>query len=278
MNETGVEVQEGPKIETNFSPKFFSETWPKLGGVEVADSVIAASSPKERCTILWNSLTPSLELLGRQFNLPFTKTLGESDGDFFRKINEALHCDDEHIDNNQQKMSIWPSVAKETGLINCTLGSQIEGYVLEKAGYGVEFGMPGPMSHAVIIAEDEAGEKFYLDSANGIIEKISGVKVIGGVKTYLIETNDPRIPYRLIPVCALAESVATTIWNLASLREDAKTNSEFVKYAEGFGVQEGMAYGDWALYNLLPRWSNVAQHPEWLKEKQESSERIDRNR
>ncbi len=56
-------------------------------------------------------------------------------------------------DKELMKWSMWASVANETGTTNCSLGSQVFLRLLENAGYGVEYGTPGPLTHSIAFAK-----------------------------------------------------------------------------------------------------------------------------
>jgi len=262
------------QIKNFFKDEFFLKIWPRLGGKKISWALFESQTPINKATMLWNSLTPSINLLFKKISLPLRNDPNETDENYFKRVTSKIYEKNLKLDSIHQKFSIWPSVALETGGANCSLSSQAQGLFLQKLGYKVEFGLPGPMSHAVIFVEDRERDKYYLDPANGTMCKVVGEEEIEGIKTYLIKPEDERIPFRRVPVCSLEESIATTIWNLASLKQDAVNNVESASLVKRFGVERDIPYGDWTLDNLLPTWRKLKQHPVWEQEERESSERI----
>ena len=243
-------------------------SWPHICGQEL-DASFNLDDSEMLASALWNTLTPQIDAYIKQYGLVTGKNMAISDEMYFQSLMTAMY------QLNQGNMeasawSAWPAVALDTGVTNCSLGAQVAGQALRRAGYAVEYGMPGPLTHAVIFARDAGGAVFYLDPANGAIARVTAEGQIGTVTCYQIETDDERIPFRLVPTCSLEQSVATTIWNLASLR----ASGEQVQLAERLQIDGQAPYGDWARDHIIPVWKGLASDPRMQREHEESGRRI----
>ena len=89
------------------------------------------------------------------------------------------------------------------------------------------------------------------------------------------------MPFRLVPVCFLEESTATSVWNLNSLKKaaqldtvDGYTSTTAQTLVSRFDVEDEIDYGSWARDNILPRWKKMETRPVWQEEMKSSGERI----
>ena len=267
--------------EKYFQEIFFQKVWPKLTGIENIPNINdVQGNPEKIAGRLWESLAPALDAYITKYNLPVTKDARQTDDEYFSALVAKMYQLNERVAGHGGWENVWPKTAIEIGATNCALGSQVLGRALQKAGYEVEFGMPGPESHAVALAKKSDGRKVYLDQANGVMVDIAGEQSVHGVKAYRIETDNKNIPFRLIPVCSLEKSTAATVWNLASLRKSAASpregrfHTQALKLMDRFGLDWKISYGDWAKRTILPEWKGLLRRPEWKKEQEESSARI----
>ena len=264
--------------EFYFQETFFIEVWPKMCGTEVGDISEQFKDSRQLAETLWQSMISTIDQYIIQNN--FTLDLKVTDGQSFRALVDKMYTINQQ-NATQTEWSAWPVVSLETNVTNCSFGSQVLGRILQKANYKVEYGMPGPMSHAVIFAEARDGKIYYLDQANGVAVEVAGVLDVDGIKAYRIETEDEKIPFRLVPVCSLEESTANTIWNLNSLRqtaifdkEDGIKDNMAQRLVQEFGLNSDINYSSWAIDHILPKWKNIRNHPTWQKETIESGQII----
>ncbi|OIP97151.1 hypothetical protein AUK40_03840 [Candidatus Wirthbacteria bacterium CG2_30_54_11] len=242
--------------------------WPHICGQELGVPV-DMHDPQMLAAGFWKTLIPQIDAYIERYSVPIERSEGISDECYFQSLVSALYeLDQRNIQG--LKWSAWPAVALDTGVTNCSLGAQVAGQVLRRAGYEVEYGMPGPLTHAVIFVRDADGTVFYLDPANGVTAKATAGGHIGTVTCYQIETEDERIPFRLVPACSLEQSVATTVWNMASLR----ASGEDAALVERLQIDGQAPYGDWARKYILPAWAELEADPRMQREYEESGRRI----
>lgn len=259
--------------ESYFQNVFFKEVWPKLMAVptETVNVEEIGNSPEQLVLNLWESLVPSLDAYIEKYELPTNKNESQTDEEFF---NDLLARMQELNQGEKGTWSCWPERAMETGAANCALASQVLSRVLEQAGYNPEYGWPGPLSHAVVFAEGENGQKHYLDPRNGVSAEVVEEVNIHSVKAYRIETDNENIPFRLIPVSPKEYSVATQIWNLSSMKRKAEgkdSNSVTVELTNRYDTWN-IPDAKWAKERILPTgWNDLLKYPEWKKEQEESS-------
>lgn len=273
-DEAKSKTMENRILETYFNETFFSKVWPRLIGEEGRVGVGAKESANVVGKKLWDSMVPSLDLYAKKFELPQEKQEGEFDQDFFQRLVDKMYSLNQ---KNKERWDAWPAKALEDGAANCSMGSQVAFRVLEKAGFAVEYCMPGPLTHATVIAKIEGGQGYYLDQANGVVIPVKGEKDINGVKAYEIETDDPRVPFRLVPVFPIEKSVATQIWNLDSLISKAlqeRSDEGLVGLVKRFGLEPKINYGKWARDHIFPEAGDLPKQEIWKREKEESSRRI----
>lgn len=263
-----------------FQQTFFNQVWPKLGGSKLPAIQLVLHNPHELSKLLWKSLLPTIDQYIEKYNLQINTMLRNDSAKFQEIVERMFRLNQQHAKIGKW-YDCWPATAIEKGSTNCSLGSQVLGRTLQQNGYTVEYGMPGPMSHAVIFTKTKDGIIHYLDSANGVTVEVAEEVNVKGIKTYRLQTEDERIPFRLIPVCSLEESVATSIWNLNSLRQAARNDSQ--NNLEGTNAQilvaqlklnKDIDYGSWAIDHLLPQWKNLRDHSTWKQEMAESGQRI----
>lgn len=273
-DEARSKTMENRILETYFNETFFPKVWPKLIGEEGRVDIGVKESSGVVGKKLWDSMVPSLDLYAKKFELPQGKKDGESDQEFFKRLVDKMYGLNQ---KNKEHWDAWPAKALEDGATNCSMGSQIAFRVLEKAGFAVEYCMPGPLTHATVIAKTEGGQGYYLDQANGVVIPVKGEKDIDGIKAYEIETDDPRVPFRLVPVFPIEKSVATQIWNLDSLISKAlqeRSDEVLVSLVKRFGLEPKINYGKWARDHIFPEAGDLSKQEIWKREKDESSKRI----
>lgn len=281
--------------EIYFGSMFFQKIWPKLMGDEsaVPDLTAAKGNPEATAQTLWASMGPAIDRLAERHALPVQRQPDQTDMQFFESLVAAMYkldCKETTPDRTPQ-WNAWPSAAMETGATNCSFGSQVLGHVLRNAGYQVEYGMPGPLSHAIVFARDGENNIFYLDQANGVTARVVGEEVVGGIRAYRIETDLDAIPFRLVPVCTLEQSTFTTISNLGSLRQEGVTDVKTGALSKAGALMSAydvtprkddpteeayanMQYSDNAMRMIIPEWDGIYAKPEWQEEHDESSRRI----
>ena len=281
--------------EIYFDSIFFQKIWPKLMGDEasVPDLTAAKGNPEAMARTLWASMGPFIDRLIEKHALPISRQPEQTDIQFFESLVAAMYKLDRKATTSDRtpQWNAWPSAAMKTGATNCSFGSQVLGHVLRNAGYQVEYGMPGPMSHAVIFARDRENNIFYLDQANGVTARVVGEETADGIRAYRIETDLDAIPFRLVPVCTLEQSTFTTVSNLGSLRQEAVTDGKTGALSQAGALMgtyditprkddpaeeadANMQYSDNAIRMIIPEWEGLYAKPEWQKEHEESSWRI----
>ncbi|PIN81702.1 hypothetical protein COY33_01940 [candidate division WWE3 bacterium CG_4_10_14_0_2_um_filter_42_7] len=265
--------------ETYFNESFFQEVWPKLLCTEEAGvNLTGVENPQKRAEEIYTGLVPSLDTYIEKYLIPTSKEAAETDEAFFTRVCSAMFT--LNFKNRASKgwQDCWPATAIEVGRTNCTLGSLVLARALENAGYSrneMEFGMPGPISHAVVIAKSK-----YIDQANSVVVDVTRSADIDGIRTYrVVESDDvttmEKIPFRRIPVCAVEQGVAPLIWNLSSMINRNDGSAKVL--TERLGLDKSRSYADWARDNLLSKnWENkrMENQPEWVKEKQEVAVRF----
>ena len=175
---------------------------------------------------LWESLGPSLDILADTFGLPREKPDSMTDLDYFKILAGELHKnnDTSRINSELRKWSAWPTVAIRTGVVNCSLGSQIVVRILQKSGYSVEFGMPE--SHAVAVVKSE-GKVYCVDTGDGLVKEVEEVNPPEGfeeVKYYKVVGDEvmigPQVHYDYFFALPGKFSALSTIKNLDALRSN----------------------------------------------------------
>lgn len=223
---------------------------------------------------LWKAIGPSLDKLAEKFQLPKQKPDDMTDTEYFKLLVEKVHRQNSAVrrqDKELPKWSAWPAIAMETGAANCSLGSQIILRLLEKDGYEVEYGTPGPLTHAVAMAKS-GSDTYYVDANNGFVEKVAETTEVDGVKVYILKTDDSNCPFEAIPAFPPEFSVVTTITNLQALQSenDKTAHSGFVeKVAEWFNINKNRHYHylEWVKDNLFPEWDKLTTSEYWKEEK-----------
>lgn len=266
--------------ESYFREDFFRESWPRLLiTVERPIDLSGIENPQKRAKAMYDSLMPSLDTYIEKYDLPVIKRGEETDAQFFTRVCDAMYTLNTRNEANKGWRDCWPSTAFKIGRTNCALGSLVLARALEMAGYNreeLEFGMPGPMSHAVIIAKG----RYYIDPANGVVLNVRQGEIIDDIKTYeVIETADiqvmDKVPFRLIPVCTVEQGIAPLIWNIGSMLSE---NDEIANdLATQFGVNKEHPYTSWAKESLLGEsWGlkRFQSQSAWIKEGRESEERL----
>lgn len=267
--------------EFYFQKIFFHRVWPELTGVELTDVSAILENPRQLSEILWHSMLSAIDKYIKRYGLEVNTK--EEDINKFRDVVEKMHTINQLNLKEGKWYDCWPVTALEKGPTNCSLGSQVLGRTLQQAGYQIEYGMPGPMSHAVIFIRAKDGRRHYLDSANGVTVEVGEEIEINGIKAYRIETKDIRVPFRLVPVCSLEESTASSIWNLNSLKkatefdlQDGIEASNAQELMLRFGLDKNIDYGSWARESILPRWGKIETLSVWKEEMKASGKRINR--
>jgi len=278
--------EEERTTELFFNKVFFQQVWPKLLGrnPDLDVSSVLNGEPSKAATAPWESMAPALDAYVQKFNVPTAPGEGEDDERFFDRLVQHLYA--LNPSSEASKLNSWPSVAMKNGVTDCFLGAQVMGRVLQQSGYEVTFGTPGPLSHAVIFAKDKkSGTAFYIDSANGVVTPVVSEETIGGVKAFRIDpTSDDartRIPFRLVPVLPLQESVRSSVMNLGNPKTEIKydpTNPQLLKLVHDFEIEPQVQYGNWSVQHLSPIVENILNDPAWKTEANESGQRIKESR
>jgi hypothetical protein len=221
---------------------------------------------------LWKAIGPSLDELAEKFQLPKQKPNEMTDVGYFKFLVEKMFRQSSSVrrkDKELPKWSVWPAIAMETGAANCSLGSQIVLRLLENAGYDVEYGTPGPLTHAVAVAKS-GSDTYYIDPTNRIVEKVAETTEVDGVKVYILKTDAFSCPFEAIPAFPPEFSVVATIANLQALQSenDKLVHSDFVeKVAEWFSMNKNRNYLGWVKENLFPEWDKLTTTKYWKEEK-----------
>jgi hypothetical protein len=221
---------------------------------------------------LWEALKPSLDVLIDKFQLPRQKPEEMTDVEYFDLLTRKMCKQIMSVRRKNPelvKWSSWPAVANETKATNCSLSSQVFLKLLEDAGYEVEYGAPGPLSHSVVFAK--SGEDyFYVDPTNGIVEKVAKITEVDGIKVYMLRSDGWRLPYEAVPVFPPEFSVASTISNLGALQsginrpDHSWVVSTLAKEFNMAGKQ--YHYYEWVERNLFPERSKLTESEFWKEE------------
>ena len=265
-----------PKME-KLPQTFFDDTWPELLGTTYRSEPSEISNTLET---MHDEMKPALDAYIDKYNLPIEKNPGETDVEFFnRAVSAMFNLNEKNIEHKGWK-DCWPSTAIEIGRTNCALGSLILAHILEKAGFeesNLQYGFPGPMSHAVVIVET-VENMFYLDQTNGIVAKVAPGENVDGIETVTInpanESEKEKIPYRTVPVTKIANGVAPIIWNLGSMQRREGPDNEGL--ATRFNLSPDMNYSTLGRDLLGPNWNQkqMLEQETWANEKTESDNRI----
>lgn len=180
---------------------------------------------------LWESLCPSLDILADTFGLPREKSDNMTDVDYFKLLAEGLHNNNfiDRVDGEVRKWSAWPTVAMMTGVVNCSLGSQIVVRILQKSGYPVDFGMPKSHAVAVVKLQDAT---YCVDTGDGLVKKVEKTappEGFDGVKFYKVVEEgvmtEHRVDYDSFFALPGKFSAVSTIKNLDALSSNSKKNN-----------------------------------------------------
>lgn len=264
--------------EKYFNEELFVEVWPKLTGTEPLN-ITDFETSDDKTEAMHRSIVPALDKYIDMFQIPNEMGVNESDDEFFNRVVGTLYGMNQNTPGNFG--DCWPTTALELGRLNCSLGSLVVARALERAGYPtdeIEFGWPGPLSHAVIVTKNR-----YIDQTNGVVVPLSGSLTIDGIKVYRIagESLDSgereKVPFRLVPVSSVDKGTVALISNLGPLISDSKNNEQSAQLVNRFNVNPELWYGNLAYDNLL--LSNLNQRsmmaqPEWQNEREASSKRI----
>ncbi len=262
-----------------FPQSFFENTWSHtLIGQESTIDVTGNESAYELAEKMYAELVPSLDAYIEKYDVPAEKLPDESDEAFFERVNDTLYNLNEANVDSKGWRDCWASTAIDIGRTNCALGSLVVARALEKAGYeddDVQYGFPGPMTHAVIIAKGK-----YIDQANGVVLDIEKDSIVDDIQTYrVVEHPDAekmeKVPFRRIPVTTAAQGVAPLVWNMGSMiHRGDKTAEELI---ERFNLDRTNPYGNLGRKNLLEEnWSQkrMTEQSEWQQEKEEVDARF----
>jgi len=258
MHESSIEIH----LQKDVLPKVFID--------EQKVKFIEGDTEKNR-KCLWEALGPSLDVLIEKFQLPKQRPEGMTNLEYFESLVNTmyrLNMNVRRTDKELVKWSVWTSVANETGATNCSLGSQVFLRLLENAGYEVEYGTPGPLTHSIAFAK--SGEDFYyIDPTNGIVEKVAETIEVEGIKVHVIKTSNFKCPFEAVPAFPPEYSVVATISNLQALQSenDRPAHSEFVtNLASRFNMTGNRRYQQWVTQNLFPDWDKLTKSEFWKEE------------
>lgn len=240
--------------------------------IEPQEIEFTEGSVEANRTALWKALGPSLDTLANKLQLPKQKPAEMIDTEYFEFLVDKMYGQNtttKRQDDDLLKWSIWPSVANETGATNCSLGSQVLLRLLENAGYEVEYGTPGPLTHSIAFAK--SGEDYYyLDPTNGIVEKVAETTIVDDIKVHVLKTDNFKCPFGAVPAFPPEYSTVATISNLEALQSENERpeHSDFVtKLAKGFNMQENQHYLAWTKNNLFSEWDKLATGKYWEEER-----------
>lgn len=270
-----------PKTEMikNFEQDFFDKPWTSITGVTI-NGIENLKTSDQKTRYLWDSISSSLDNYIDSHKIPHDKLENETDMEFFIRLITKIYT------LNQQTTGCWrdcfPKTAQEVHRANCALGSLIVARALIRSGSNeneLEFGFPGPLSHAVIFSKG-----YYLDQANGIITSIKDEINVNGIKTYRLEVDETdsdislKIPFRLVPAASVDKGVITLISNLDPMIQDAVNgNAEAQELVRRFEINQDKKYSQYAYGVLMkPSWNPalLMTNPVWQQELAESSQRI----
>ena len=264
--------------EQYFNDELFVEVWPRLTGTEPIN-ITDFETPDEKTEAMHRNVVPALDSYIDKFQIPCEMETDETDSEFINRLVTNLYEMNQKVSGDFGDS--WPATALELGRLNCSLGSLVVARALERAGYPtdeIEYGWPGPLSHAVIVAKN-----MYIDQTNGVVAPLAGFSTIDGIKTYkidvegLADVQKLNIPFRLVPISSVDKGTVSQISNLGPLISDAKTNEHSALLVRKFGLNPELWYGNLAYDNLLsPNWNQrrMMAQTEWKQEKATSSKRI----
>ncbi len=234
---------------------------------------------EENKKALWEGLAPSLDVLIDKFQLPREKDPHITDIEYFEQAVQTMYAQNMAVKAQNPeavKWSIWPTVASETGAANCSLGSQVFLRLLSSAGYQVEYGTPGPLTHSVAFAKS-GDDYYYLDPTNGIVEKVAESTDVDGIKVHSMKTDKFECPFEAVPAFPPESSVVATISNLQALQSENERNvhSDFVEsLATKLNMTESRNYTQWVTSNLFPEWDTLKRSDYWKEETKKVSEKL----
>jgi|GEM_PF-2104934 len=260
------EAMTDSSIETHLQQDIFPQVLIEQKSVEFVEGAVDRNRQA-----LWETLKPSLDVLIDKFELPRKKPEEMTDVQYFEFLVDKMYGQNmtvRRLDREQVKWSVWPSVANETGATNCSLGAQVFLELLDTAGYDVEYGMPGPLTHSIAFAK--SGEDYYyIDPTNGIVEKVAETIEVDGIKVHVLKTDNFKCPFEAVPAFPSEYSVVATVSNLQALQSehDRPNPSEFVATLETrFGLVENQHYLEWVKQNLFPEWDKLTTDEFWKEE------------
>jgi hypothetical protein len=162
--------------------------------------------------------------------------------------------------------SFFPQRILKTKKATCAGNTLLVNYLLKKAKIDFEYGRPEGHSMNFVHLNSET---WWLDGANATLDKVDFTdNIVNGVKVRTINSNNPKIPYKLVRVLEPRDIIINFFGNMTALKGSAKSGNKYAIEVMNENEEEidKIDFEKWLFYLYPDYMRYTTQNEEFLEE------------